>query len=223
MEKSVNDLQVGGEHYKGKKIQPWDFIVDNDLGFLEGNVVKYVSRFRQKNGVEDLKKAKHYLEKLIEVETLRAKERPPSGAGLSAFSALLTFAKNDAVETTDGDVLLGGHLFEPDKVKVGKADLTCRYCGAKFSEQPDKMTACVSHFPPVASTTLPPAEPVTEKPKWTGEQVVVTSTPPVKAAFTGANWPVSGSKPFDGSTGLSETTIKVKESTPPGGDAGNKE
>ena len=64
---SANDKQVDGTHYQ-TEIQPWDFIEANKLTFLEGNVIKYVCRHRAKNGVRDLMKAKHYLEKLIEVE-----------------------------------------------------------------------------------------------------------------------------------------------------------
>lgn len=63
---SANDKQVGGEHYKAEAIQPWDYITSNNLGYLEGNIIKYVSRYKSKNGVQDLEKAKHYLEKLIE-------------------------------------------------------------------------------------------------------------------------------------------------------------
>jgi hypothetical protein len=63
----ADDTQVGGSHYKDKAIQPWDYIIANDLGYLEGNVVKYVSRWKNKNGIEDLKKAQHYLAKLLEV------------------------------------------------------------------------------------------------------------------------------------------------------------
>jgi hypothetical protein len=63
----ADDMQVGGNHYKDKAIQPWDYIIANDLGYLEGNVVKYVSRWKNKNGIEDLKKAQHYLAKLLEV------------------------------------------------------------------------------------------------------------------------------------------------------------
>ena len=63
----ADDMQVGGTHYKDKSIQPWDYIIANDLGYLEGNVVKYISRWKNKNGIEDLKKAQHYLSKLIEV------------------------------------------------------------------------------------------------------------------------------------------------------------
>lgn len=68
METNANDIQVGGSHYKGKAIQPWDYIISNNLGYLEGCVVKYVSRYREKGGVQDLMKAQHYLQKLIEVE-----------------------------------------------------------------------------------------------------------------------------------------------------------
>lgn len=64
----ANDTQIGGSHYKAKPIQPWDYIAANGLGYFEGNVVKYVSRWRDKGGQGDLLKAKHYLEKLIELE-----------------------------------------------------------------------------------------------------------------------------------------------------------
>jgi hypothetical protein len=64
----ANDVQHGGDHYKSKAIQPWDYITSNHLGYLEGNIVKYVSRWRQKGGVVDLQKAQHYLQKLIELE-----------------------------------------------------------------------------------------------------------------------------------------------------------
>jgi hypothetical protein len=65
---SANEIQVAGSHYKTKAIQPWDYIAANELGYFEGNIVKYVSRWRNKGGVEDLRKAKHYLEKLIELQ-----------------------------------------------------------------------------------------------------------------------------------------------------------
>ena len=65
---SAKDYQVGGEHYKGKGIQPIEYIMANELDFCEGCVVKYISRWRDKNGLDDLLKAKHYLEFLIERE-----------------------------------------------------------------------------------------------------------------------------------------------------------
>jgi hypothetical protein len=65
----ARDMQVGGNHYKDMAIQPVEYIHRNGIGFVEGAVIKYVSRWRAKNGVEDLKKAKHMLELLIEMET----------------------------------------------------------------------------------------------------------------------------------------------------------
>jgi len=61
--------QVGGHHYKNMVIQPLEFILANNLPYAEGCVIKYVSRWRSKNGVEDLMKARHYLDVLIEQAT----------------------------------------------------------------------------------------------------------------------------------------------------------
>jgi hypothetical protein len=58
--------QVGGSHYKKYKIQPVEFIIKNNIGFVEGNIIKYVLRFKEKGGVQDLEKAKHYIELLID-------------------------------------------------------------------------------------------------------------------------------------------------------------
>jgi hypothetical protein len=68
---SANTQQVGGDHYKKKRIQPWDFIGANrdTIGFFEGNAIKYLARWREKGGIEDLRKARHYIDKLIELET----------------------------------------------------------------------------------------------------------------------------------------------------------
>ena len=58
--------QVGGNHYKNYKIQPAEFIIKNNIGFCEGNIIKYILRFKEKGGVQDLEKAKHYIELLID-------------------------------------------------------------------------------------------------------------------------------------------------------------
>lgn len=63
---SLKETQVGGNHYSKMKIQPIDFITENGLGYIEGNIIKYVCRYKDKNGLEDLKKAQHYLQMLIE-------------------------------------------------------------------------------------------------------------------------------------------------------------
>lgn len=64
----ASDLQEGGNHYKQFVIQPVEFIHKNNIPFIEGNVIKYILRHRDKNGLEDLKKAKHYIDLLIEHE-----------------------------------------------------------------------------------------------------------------------------------------------------------
>jgi hypothetical protein len=71
MSGSSLEKQVAGNHYKDMPIQPVEYIHANALGYFEGNVVKYISRWRLKNGVQDLEKAKHYVELLIELEHRR--------------------------------------------------------------------------------------------------------------------------------------------------------
>lgn len=60
--------QEGGAHYKAMKIQPIEFIHENNIPYLEGNVIKYVCRHREKGGIDDLRKAQHYIELLIHFE-----------------------------------------------------------------------------------------------------------------------------------------------------------
>lgn len=74
--KAALDVQVGGSHYKTMAIQPVEYSHRNGLGFIEGSVVKYVSRWRSKGGVEDLKKARHFLDLLIEMEEAAANGDP---------------------------------------------------------------------------------------------------------------------------------------------------
>jgi len=57
--------QCGGSHYKNFKIQPIEFIVKNNFNFIEGNVIKYISRYKNKGGNEDLLKIKHYIDLLL--------------------------------------------------------------------------------------------------------------------------------------------------------------
>lgn len=69
----INSHQVGGDHYASKAVQPWDAMEawmspEAFSGYLQGNCIKYLSRYREKNGTQDLQKCQHYLAKLIEVE-----------------------------------------------------------------------------------------------------------------------------------------------------------
>ena len=72
---SALDKQISGNHYKDKGIQPIVYIHANNLGFCEANVVKYVTRHKEKNGAADIRKAIHYLELLLELEY---KDAPPA-------------------------------------------------------------------------------------------------------------------------------------------------
>ena len=69
------DYQVAGDHYKKMKIQPIEYIMANQLGFCEGAIIKYISRWRDKgNGIDDLRKAKQFCDFLIESEIEKAKK-----------------------------------------------------------------------------------------------------------------------------------------------------
>ena len=61
--------QIGGSHYKRFKIQPYEFISHNDLSFFQGNVIKYVCRYMNKNGIQDLEKVIHYCE--LEIKKMK--------------------------------------------------------------------------------------------------------------------------------------------------------
>lgn len=70
----ANNKQIAGDHYKSKS-QHWDWVVELGLDYLPAQITKYVTRWRKKNGVEDLEKALHYTEKMLEIETKKLKEK----------------------------------------------------------------------------------------------------------------------------------------------------
>ena len=63
--------QIGGDHYKQYAIQPIEFITKNNIPYIEGNIIKYIVRWKDKNGVEDLDKIIHYIELLKEIEKFK--------------------------------------------------------------------------------------------------------------------------------------------------------
>jgi hypothetical protein len=63
---SAKDKQIGGNHYKKMNVEVYEFCMVNNIPFVEGNIIKYVCRYKDKGGLDDLNKAKHYLEMLIE-------------------------------------------------------------------------------------------------------------------------------------------------------------
>lgn len=75
---SAFDTQHGGDHYKKMMIQPAEYIVSNKIGFLEGLAIKYISRYKHKGGRQDLQKAIHSIELLIEMNDREAKAKDQS-------------------------------------------------------------------------------------------------------------------------------------------------
>ena len=74
MEENALNIQVGGDHYKKYKIQPVEYAFKNGLDCCQHNVIKYVTRFRDCKGLQDLQKAKHYIDLLIELEGLNERK-----------------------------------------------------------------------------------------------------------------------------------------------------
>ena len=68
MSDSALATQVAGNHYKKFSIQPIEYIHANGIPFIEGSIIKYVTRWRDKNGIQDLEKARHFIDLLIELE-----------------------------------------------------------------------------------------------------------------------------------------------------------
>ena len=66
---SAFDTQIGGDHYAKLRIQPAEYCHANEIPFIEGSVIKYITRWRDKNGLEDLRKARHFIDLLIELES----------------------------------------------------------------------------------------------------------------------------------------------------------
>lgn len=105
---NTKDTQVGGNHYKSMAIQPTEYITKNELGYIEGNIVKYISRYKSKNGLEDLKKARHYLDMLIEDY-----QSKPLSAGDTIRMTHHTPSRVANVVRVDGDSVFYRYLDDP--------------------------------------------------------------------------------------------------------------
>ena len=93
----ANDIQVGGDHYKKAEYEPWDVIDDWGMGYFDGNALKYISRWKSKGGVNDLKKAQHYIKKLIELVGDDNKEVEPENPLVNIYNTFILmheYAKN---------------------------------------------------------------------------------------------------------------------------------
>ena len=100
---SALDTQIGGGHYKGMKIQPMEYSMKNGLDACQHTAIKYISRFREKGGIQDLEKAKHCIDMLIEFERQRLNEVEQIGqrhTGYISWSPKEQF--DQAYRVTDG-------------------------------------------------------------------------------------------------------------------------
>lgn len=80
-----SDNQIGGRHYGNMAIEPVEFAMKNKLDFCQSSIIKYVCRFREKNGIEDLEKAKHYIDILISYEQDESKSKENASRSPIAF------------------------------------------------------------------------------------------------------------------------------------------
>jgi hypothetical protein len=96
----VKDKQIGGSHYLRCAITPWEIIERNELCFFSGNVVKYLLRYKMKGGVEDLLKAQHYIEKLINIEEKRVQNRPQERFSSEVFDHLVSNLRSSTSSAT---------------------------------------------------------------------------------------------------------------------------
>lgn len=89
---AANDKQVGGDHYKTDGLQHWDIVELFKFDYFQGQITKYLMRWRKKNGIEDLQKARHYLDKYIELESAKR----DAAANASRTSAQVGVANQNA-------------------------------------------------------------------------------------------------------------------------------
>jgi hypothetical protein len=88
---SALDKQVGGNHYKDLRFQPIEYIIKNELGFCEGNIVKYITRWKLKGGREDLEKVIHYAQILLDYPSPKIE---PAGYDLQEYHDYTTIEKS---------------------------------------------------------------------------------------------------------------------------------
>ena len=120
------ETQVGGSHYKDMKIQPSEFINKNELQFAEGNAIKYICRHGSKGRLQDLEKAKHYIDMIIERDYADEAKNSSVDSGLDiSYEGLSpTFVANmkgaDEIKISYANEELNDAIFYPSGASVGK-------------------------------------------------------------------------------------------------------
>ena len=116
------DTQVGGNHYQTMKIQPAEFINKNEMKFAEGNAIKYICRHVNKGGLQDLEKAKHYIDMIIERDYADEAKNSSVDSGVDV-SLSPTFIENmkgtDEIKVSYTDDELNGAIYYPSGAAVG--------------------------------------------------------------------------------------------------------
>ena len=110
------DTQVGGDHYSKMKIQPSEFINKNEMKFAEGNAIKYICRHVNKGGLQDLEKAKHYIDMIIERDYGDETEKSKVFAGVSIKDPV----DSDDIKISYSNEELNGAIFYPSGASVGQ-------------------------------------------------------------------------------------------------------
>lgn len=127
----ANKRQVGGDHYRKNVLEHWDIVALTGLDYYQGNITKYVMRWRDKGGIQDLEKARHYLEKYIELEKLRAK----GTLSIDLIRAALTMAETKE-ESDDDEKGKSQYNVNPDDPYHGTI-FDAGYAGKAIAGAPD--------------------------------------------------------------------------------------
>jgi len=120
------DTQVGGSHYKDMKIQPSEFINKNELQFAEGNAIKYICRHGSKGRLQDLEKAKHYIDMIIERDYADEAKNSSVDSGVDityeGLSVTLPESDKDSMDNLSEGFSddLSSEIFYPSGASVGK-------------------------------------------------------------------------------------------------------
>ena len=111
---SALDIQIGGSHYRNKGIQPIELIVALNLNFIEGNIVKYITRYKEKNGIQDLMKCIHYSQLAIELKCIR----PISIDILNNISYIDNYYVSNNLTGTQRDIIIACIQNDYERVKL---------------------------------------------------------------------------------------------------------
>lgn len=204
MTSRANDRQVAGDHYKRFTIEPWDFIAANRLDAFQGSIIRYVCRWDGKDGVQALHKARHYLDKYIEIIEHGYPNTAPEYFARMLEKAKAADVHNAAMSQTileaalaavDADVLAAElqhledeQLAEPDRERIDPAAM-CRSRLYHRWERVNGETECEDCGEKMVAA-LAPSAPCT-KHRW-----LVTPGAPIKCTLCGVLWTKDAPKPW---------------------------